>query len=99
MQVHMVMDEFTQNGMKYNSSIAAAFMRFLTKVTGGNAAAGVAGSVSALENKIKNLDNALKEVKKEITATTTRATTANNAAEDAKSKIVKLYQANASLKK
>jgi hypothetical protein len=44
MQVHMVMDEFTQNGMKYNSSILAAFMHFLTKVTGGIAAAGVAVS-------------------------------------------------------
>ena len=56
MQVHMVMDEFTQNGMKYNSSISASFMHFLTKVTGGNAAAGVAGSVASLENKLKNLN-------------------------------------------
>ena len=54
MQVHMVMDEFTANGMKYNSTILAAFMRFLTKVTGGNAAAGMAGTVAALENKLKN---------------------------------------------
>ena len=48
------MDEFTANGMKYNSTISAAFMRFLTKVTGGNAAAGMAGTVAALENKLKN---------------------------------------------
>jgi hypothetical protein len=26
MQVHMVMDEFTLNGMKFNLSISAAFM-------------------------------------------------------------------------
>ena len=30
MQVHMVMDEFMANGMKYNSTISAALMRFLT---------------------------------------------------------------------
>jgi hypothetical protein len=68
MKVHMVMDEFTQHGMKYNSSISAAFMRFLTKVTGGNAAAGVAGSVTALENKLKNFDLTLKELKKDAMA-------------------------------
>jgi hypothetical protein len=98
MQVHMVTDEFTQNGMKYNSSISAAFMR-LTKVTGGNAAAGVAGLVAALENKLKNLDNMLKEVKKDAAAARTRATTASNVAEDAKTKLAKLYQANPILKK
>jgi hypothetical protein len=98
MQVHMVTDEFTQNGMKYNSSISAAFMR-LTKVTGGNAAAGVAGLVAALENKLKNLNNTLKEVKKDAAAASTRATTASNAAEDAKTKLAKLYQANPTLKK
>jgi ribosomal protein L12E/L44/L45/RPP1/RPP2 len=99
MQVHMVMDEFTANGMKYNSTISAAFMRFLTKVTGGNAAAGMAGTVAALESKLKNLDNSIKEVKKEAAAATARAATANNAAEDAKKNLTKLYQANSSLKK
>jgi hypothetical protein len=99
MQVHMVMDEFMQNGIKYNSLISAAFMRFLTKVTGGNAAARVAGSVAAFNNKIKNLDNTLKEIKREVVVASTRATTANNATKDAKVKIVKLYLANLSLKK
>jgi hypothetical protein len=99
LQVHMVMDEFTQNGLKYNLSISAAFMRFLTKVTGGNAAAGVGGSVAAIEAKLKLLDTALKEVKKEAAAATTWATLSKNAAEDAKSKLAKLYQANPTLKK
>ena len=99
MQVHMIMDEFMQNGLKYNPSILAAFMQFLTKVTGGNAAAGVAGTVALLENKLKNLDNTLKEVKKEAAAASSRATTAGNAAEEAKSKLTKLYQANPTLKK
>jgi ribosomal protein L12E/L44/L45/RPP1/RPP2 len=68
MQVHMVMDEFTQDGMKYNLALSAAFIRFLTKVTGGNAAVDVAGSVTLLEAKLKNLDSALKKVKKEAAA-------------------------------
>ena len=93
------MDEFTANGMKYNSTISAAFMRFLTKVTGGNAAAGVAGTVASLEAKLKNLDNSIKELKKEAAAAASRATAANNAAEDAKKSITKLYQANTTLKK
>ena len=46
--------------MKYNLSISAAFMQFLAKVTGGNAAAGVGSSVVALEAKLKLLDTALK---------------------------------------
>ncbi len=86
----MVINEFTQNGLKYNSSISAAFMCFLTKVTGGNAAAGVEGSVAAIEAKLKLLDTALKEVKKEAAAAMTQATLSNNAAADAKSKLAKL---------
>ncbi len=82
LQVHMIMDNFTANGMKYNSTISAAFMRFLTKVTGGNAAAGMAGTVASLDSKIKNLDNAIKEVKKDAAAAHQRATTANNAADE-----------------
>jgi hypothetical protein len=74
-------------------------MRFLTKVTGGNAAAGVAGSVAVLKNKIKNLDNTLKEVKKEAVAANMHATMANYAAKDTKAKIAKLYQANSTLNK
>jgi hypothetical protein len=54
-------------------------MRFLTKVTGGNAVAGVGGSVAALENKLK--------------------TSASTAAEDAKKSLIRLYQANPTLKK
>ena len=99
MQVHMVMDEFTANGMKYNSTILAAFMRFLTKVTGGNAAAGMGGTVASLDSKIKTLDHTIKEVKKEATAASARATAAANAAEEQKKNLTKLYQANSTLKK
>ena len=93
------MDEFTANGMKYNSTISAAFMCFLTKVTGGNPAARVAGTVASLDSKLKNLDNTIKEVKKEAVAAASRAMSATNAAKDAKKSITKLYQANTTLKK
>ncbi len=99
MQVHMVMDEFTQNGMKYNLSILAVFMQFLTKVMGSNVAVGLSGSITSLEAKLKNLDTTLKEVKKEAAAATTRATMVSNAAKDTKTKLAKLYQANSTLKK
>jgi hypothetical protein len=95
----MVMDELTQNSLKYNLSISAAFMCFLMKVTGGNAAARVGGSVATIEAKLKLLNTALKEVKKEAAVATTWATSSNNAAEDAKLKLTKLYQANPTLKK
>jgi hypothetical protein len=85
--------------MKYNLSISAVFMQFLAKVTGGNVAAGMGGSVAALEAKLKILDTTLKEVKKEAEAATARATLAPNAAEDAKMKLNKLYQANSTLMK
>ncbi len=73
-------------------------MRFLTKVTGGNAAARMAGTVASLDSKIKNLDVLIKEVKKEAAAANSRATAANNATEDATKNLTKLYQTNASLK-
>ncbi len=63
MQVHMVMNEFTQNRMKYDSSISAMFMRFLTNVTSGNAVAGASGSIAGLKAKLKKLDTTLNEVK------------------------------------
>ncbi len=53
----------------------------------------------SIDSKLKNLKNMLKEVKKEAAAATAQATTANNAAEDVKGKLTKLYQANTLLKK
>ena len=99
MQVHMVMDEFTLNGMKYNSSISAAFMRFLTKVMDGNASAGVAGSMEQLNAKFKSLEAMFMEVKKELGGACLHATAACDAVEDIKKVLGKLYQANTTLKK
>ena len=74
-------------------------MRFLTKVMGGNASARVAGSMEQLNAKMKSLEAMVKEVKKESGGACSRATAACNAAEDTKKALVKLHQANTSLKK
>jgi hypothetical protein len=59
----------------------------------------MAGTVASLDSKIKNLDALIKEVKKEAAVANYCATASNNAAEDAKKNLTKLYQTNASLKK
>ena len=42
-QVHRVMQEFVEGGLRNNPAILTAFIRFLTKMTGGNVSAGVGG--------------------------------------------------------
>jgi hypothetical protein len=41
LRCHMVAMEFTEGGIKYNPTISAAFVRFLTKQTGANTSANV----------------------------------------------------------
>ncbi len=53
MQVHMAMDKFVKDGMKYNPPISAAFVRFLTKQTGSNIEAGLRSTLSKLEEQLK----------------------------------------------
>ena len=95
------MDEFTANGiMKYNNlTILAAFMWVLTKVTGRNAAAGMAGMVASLDSKIKNLDKTIKEVKKKTAMANACAIWAKCVAGDTKNNLTKLYQIISTLKK
>ena len=68
-------------------------------MTGGKAVAGIGGSVAALENKLKNIDLIINELKKDATAVTSRSTSASTAAEDTKKSLIRLYQANPTLKK
>ena len=91
-QVHPEWDEV-------QFSIFAAFIQFLTKVTDGNAAAGVAGSMAQLEAKMKTLEAMLKEIKKESGGACLHAIAACNTVEDSKKALNKLYQANMSLKR
>ena len=43
LKTHMVMAAFVENGLKYNTTISASFIRFLTRQTGSNVSAGVGG--------------------------------------------------------
>ena len=58
----MKMEAFLKNGLKFDPIISASFIRFLTKQTGSNVAAGVGGKLKALEIKMR------KEIKEAETA-------------------------------
>ena len=85
-----------------------AFIRFLTKMTGGNVSAGVSGQIKALTDsiatlKVKGAATAATAAAKEATQTAkeanTRATTANMNADAAKNSINSLYSKNSTLKR
>jgi len=59
LQVHRVMQEFVQGGLQSNSTIAAAFMRFLVKTLAGNAAGGGGGQLKTLTDKVEKLQMAV----------------------------------------
>ena len=62
LNTHMKMEVFIKNGLKFDPIISASFIRFLTKQTGSNVAAGVDGKLKALEIKMR------KEIKEAETA-------------------------------
>jgi hypothetical protein len=62
LNTHMKMEAFFKNGLKFDPIISASFIRFLTKQTGSNVAAGVGGKLKALETKMR------KEIKETETA-------------------------------
>ncbi len=64
LQVHLSMDEFVRDGLKYNSAISAAFVWFLTKRTGSNVGLGFSGLISKLEEWVKSVEGAIKEAVK-----------------------------------
>ena len=52
-----------------------------------------------LKTSSKHNDLIIKELKKDATAVASRSTSASTAAEDAKKSLIRLYQANPTLKK
>ena len=90
MQVHMAMDEFVRDGMKYNPAISAAFVRFLTKQTGSNVGAGIGGMITKLEARLHVAEAAAKEAVKEAKEATRRATGASTAADNCKTALAKI---------
>jgi hypothetical protein len=51
-QVHRVMQEFVDGGLKNNPAILTAYVRYLTKQTGGNAPSGIGGQLKALADTV-----------------------------------------------
>ena len=45
------MDGFVKRGLKYNSAISAAFIRFLTKQTGQNMSTGIGSQIKVLTSR------------------------------------------------
>jgi hypothetical protein len=99
LQVHMAMDYFTRDGMKYNPAISAAFVQFLTKQTGGNVSTGVGGQMQVVNDKIKTIKALAKEAKKESSNAVARTTMASSTADDVKKKLNSLQANNPTLKK
>lgn len=105
-QVHRVMQEFIQGGLKYNSTIGTAFIRFLTKQTGSNVASGVGGQLKAhtdllatMKGTVHSAAEAAKEATKTAKEALTRASTANTTADAAKNTLAGLFTKNTTLKR
>ncbi len=83
-----------------------AFIRFLTKMTGGNVSAGVGGQINSLTDSIVTLKGAAtaatvatKEATQTAKEANTRATTANTNADAAKNSVNSLCSKNSTLKR
>jgi hypothetical protein len=99
LQVHMAMDDFIKDGLKYNLAISAAFIRFLTKHMGGNVSAGVGSQIQVLKDEIKKVGSVASDAKTAAAGASACCTTATNAADKVAKSFEKLFQANLSLKK
>ena len=105
-QVHRVMQEFVEGGLRNNPAVLMAFIRFLTKMTGENVLADVGGQIKALSDSIATLKGAataVTAVAKDATQTAeeanTRATMANKNIDVAKNSVNSLYSKNPTLKR
>ncbi len=104
-QVHQVIQEIVQGGLKYNSAISTANVQFLTKTTGGNVASGVGGQLKTLTNMIATLKSLVtmvakeaKEVAQAAKEANTHASFANMNADAAKNAVNSIYTKNSTLK-
>jgi uncharacterized membrane protein YwzB len=99
MQIHMAMDNFVCNGMKYNTAISSAFIRFLTKQTRSNVGAGVGNSLSKLEEKVRSAKKNTKDAITLANEAIKRATSASTTVDKANKGLANLYTKNNTLKK
>jgi len=106
LQVHRVMQEFVQGGLKSHPAIGSAFIRFLTKQTGNNVASGVGvqlgkltTAVDRIETLAKTAETAAKDASRVSKEANARAATANLTAEKASEGLRTLYTKNTILKR
>jgi hypothetical protein len=99
------MQEFVQGGLKSNSAISTAYVRFLTKTTGENMASDVGGQLKTLTNTIATLKRsvatAAKEAKEAAQAAkeaNTRASSANTNTDATKNAVNSIYTKKSTLK-
>jgi hypothetical protein len=99
LKVHVQMDEFVCNGLKYNLAISAAFMRFLMSQTGSKGSAGFDGQLVKLEKWLKSAENAIKEAVKEAKEASKRVASAGTSADSVRTGLTNLYANSSTLKK
>jgi hypothetical protein len=99
MQVHMAMDTFVKDGMKYNPAISAAFVWFLTKQTCSNNRAGLGSNLLKLEDWLKSAKSTTKDAIKEAKEATKHAALAGTSADAIKLGLAQLFVKNSTLKK
>jgi hypothetical protein len=99
LQVHMAMDDFVKDGIKYNLAILATFICFLTKQMGRNVSVGMGPQFQKITDKIVALEGALREVKTAATVADTCSSATSLAVDTVKGQLTKLFQANLTLKK
>jgi hypothetical protein len=99
MQVHMAMDRFVKDGMRYNPAISAAFVWFLTKQMGSNVRAGVGSQMSKLEDWLKLAEYTAKEATKKANEATKCASLVGTSANAVMLGLAQLFPKNSTLKK
>ena len=105
-QVHRVMHEFVDGGLKNNPAISTAFVRFLTRQTAQSVASGIGSQLKAISDSVATMKGAVsaatsaaKEATQAAKEANTRASTANTNADAAKNGLNALYSKNSTLKR
>jgi hypothetical protein len=90
LQVHVLMNKFVKDGMKYNPVISAAYLTFLAKQTGSNVGSGVGGKFLKLEDQVKSVEVAAKDAIKVAKEAAQRAATVGTNADSVKTSLKQL---------
>jgi len=73
LKIHALVEEFAQGGFAHHPRIQSAFVRFLTRKTGENSAAGVGSKLTKLEKEAKSAYEKAVEAKRDALAAKNQA--------------------------